>query len=201
MKKLLILLAFMPILSYGQFSKGTKFIGGTVSYSSFKIQADEENSKPNTFFNLNSNVGFFVSESFAIGPELEIFTNTQPYLNFNNQFEEVKSSGILGGVFARKFFKISEVFLFSLEGKGLVGNVKQNESIITQEISSTSFHFAFRPVFTFLPSKKWAFDAGIGELSYSINSLNSLSQMDSFMVNLGQITLGVNYFFNRKGEE
>jgi hypothetical protein len=202
MKKLLILLAFVPMLSYGQFSKGTKFVGGNFNINTFDFQSTQSNYGPTTYLALNGNLGFFISESFAIGPDMKVVSNSQSYTDpYSNESGKFKDNNILGGIFARKFFPITEMFLFSVEGKGLVGNSKQNAAFGREEVSETSLHIGFRPIFSFLPTKRWAFDAGIGEISFNKNIQNVASNSNAFNFRLGHVTLGVNYFFNRKVEE
>lgn len=198
MKKILFLLAFVPLVSFGQFSKETKFIGGTMAYTSFKDNNNGGSPPSSTYFSFESQLGFFVNESFSIGPVLGAYANNLPTINpVTNLFENRKFNGFSGGVFARKFYKVSEHLLFSLEEKAMVGNVSRSESFFQTDSRNTRFLFSFRPVFTFMPQDRWAFDAGIGEISYSINWNNMMADTDHFTANLGQVRLGVNYFFNR----
>jgi len=198
MKKIFFLLAFVPLVSFGQFSKGTKFIGGAMSYTSFKDNNNGSSPPATTYFSFESQLGFFLNESFSIGPVLGAYANNFPTINpITNLFENRKFNGFSGGIFARKFYKVSENLLFSLEGKAMLGNVYRSESYFQNDSKNTRFLFAFRPVFTFMPNSQWAFDAGIGEISYGVNWNNTMADTNQFTANLGQVRLGVNYFFNR----
>lgn len=201
MKKLLILLIFSPLVSYGQFSKGTKFIGGTTYYISYTDKSQRGSPPPTTNFLFEGQLGFFLNESLVIGPVLGAYADRYPSINpVTNLYEKQNYSGFSGGVFARKFYAVTENFLFSLEGKALVGSVNRAETYFQRDSRHTRFLFAFRPVFTFMPHQRWAFDAGIGEISYSING-SSMIDRDTFTANLGRVGLGVNYFFNRAVEQ
>lgn len=201
MKKLLILLIFMPLVSFGQFSKGTKFIGGTTFYTSDTDKSQGGSPPPTTNFLLEGQVGFFLNESLAVGPVLGAYVNSYASINpATNLYEKKKYSGFSGGVIARKFYPLTDDFLFSLEGKAIVGNVNREETYYQSESRDTRFLFAFRPVLTFMPHQRWALDAGIGEISYSING-SATTDRDTFSANFGLVRLGVNYFFNRAVEQ
>lgn len=191
----------MPLVSFGQFSKGTKFIGGTTYYNSYTDKSQGGSPPPTTNFLFEGQLGFFLSESFVIGPVLGAYADSYSSINpATNLYEKRNYSGFSGGVFARKFYSLSDHFLFSLEGKATVGNVNRAESYYQSDSRDTRFLFAFRPVFTFIPHHRWAFDAGIGDISYSING-SSMTDRDTFTVNFGQVRLGVNYLFNRRTEQ
>ncbi|HSF55070.1 MAG TPA: hypothetical protein VLA71_15050 [Algoriphagus sp.] len=199
MKKLLVLLFFVPIISFAQFTKGNKFIGGNVSYSRYSYEGGTDSKPFNSIFDLEGQLGFFSSESFAVGPVLNIFSQSRPSINpVTNLFEQTNSSGVMAGVFARKYFPISEMFLFSMEGK-VLGGIRSSDNDSEDE-SNGQLKVGFRPVFTFLPSSKWGFEAGVGNLSYEVNTANYLSDQTVFLANLGQVSLGVVYFFNRTAE-
>ncbi|SMD43469.1 hypothetical protein SAMN00777080_2061 [Aquiflexum balticum DSM 16537] len=198
MKKLLFLLAFVPLVSFGQFSKGTKMIGADLSYTSIKYEISSDVPTTNTFFSVTGHMGFFMSESFALGPIVNVFANNTPSFNpVTNLFEDRKTNGLAGGIYARKFFTISEQFFFSLEGRGLIGTINRDENSSSGEEKNTRLNLSFRPVFTFMPNRKWGFDAGIGQIYYSSNWTNSSIRERYFQTNLGQVSLGVNYFIGR----
>lgn len=198
MKKLLFLLAFVPLVSYGQFSKGTKYVGGNLMFYSSKTDMETANTPAYTIFSVNGQMGFFLNDSWAVGPAVNFITSKRPSINpVTNLFEDSKISGFAGGLFARKFFTITNNFFFSLEGKGLIGNVKRDLNSTFYEKSSTRLYFSIRPAFTFMPNQKWGFDASIGEILYQSNWSMNYAEEKNFQVNFGQVNLGVNYFFGR----
>lgn len=73
--------------------------------------------------------------------------------------------GFLPVFFARKFYKISETFLFSLEGKAVAGNLSRTALVFQEDSNGTRLLVAFRPIFSFVPSKRWYFDASIDEFA------------------------------------
>lgn len=198
MKKLFFLLAFVPLISFGQFSKSTKYVGGNLMYNSNKSDYGTANSPSSTFFSANGQMGFFLNDSWAVGPVVNFISSNRPSINpVTNLFENAKVKGFAGGVFARKFFTITDIFLFSLEGKGMIGNLSRDENSAIFNEGGTRLYFSLFPAFTFLPNKKWAFDAGIGGISYNSNWNANFIDDQNFQINLGQVNLGVNYFFGR----
>jgi len=189
---------FLPSVSFGQFQKGTKYIGGAVSYTSIQDRLGSI-APPSTQFRLDGQVGIFLNESLAIGPVIDVYANTYNTINpVTNLYEPRKYNGYSGGIFARKFFNLTDTFFFSLEGKSIIGNVSRPETYFEEEHTSLSLLFAFRPVFTFLPNNRWAFDASFGEISYSANWHHPGVDNNYFTANLGQVRMGVNYFFNKR---
>lgn len=198
MKKLLILLAFVPLVSFGQFSKGTKYVGGNLTYSNSKADFTNSNTPSTSIFSLNGQLGYFVNDSWAVGPVINYFSFNRPNLNpVSNLFEDSRIMGYAGGLFARKFFSISEKLFFSMEGKGLVGNINRDVNPSFYEERSTRVYLSIKPAFTFMPNQKWGFDASIGEIFYESNWNANYLENRNFQINFGQINLGVNYFFGK----
>ncbi|MFD2035605.1 hypothetical protein ACFSKL_12450 [Belliella marina] len=194
MKKLLIFLAFVPLVSFGQFSKGTKMIGGNISFSSSKYNSEPNLPSYNNYFSGNSHLGFFLNESFAIGPAIN-FTNIKtPFFNpTTNSIGYRNTNSYGGGVFVRKFLPISEKFYFSLQGEGLVGRTKGEDD----PENDTTLRLSIQPMFTFMPNKNWGFDIGVSQLYFRSNWSDSQLRERHFQASLGQVSLGVNYFFGR----
>lgn len=198
MKKLLFLLAFVPLVSFGQFSKGTKYVGGDLMYYSNNLDYGATNSPSSKTFSTNVQMGFFLNDSWAVGPVVNYISSNRPSINpVTNLFESSKINGFAGGLFARKFFTITDKFFFSLEGKGLIGNLSRDENAAMFNEGGTRLNISLLPAFTFMPNQKWAFDAGIGEISYRSNWYANYINEQNFNINLGQVNLGVNYFFGR----
>lgn len=118
MKKLILLaIAFIAFqTSFAQkFSKGDTFVEGTVKF----VSSDTEDT-----FNLNPAVGYFLTDKFAVGAEL----NTQS----TKDGAGVKTSDSFGvGVFARCFFlEVNKLQVYSQLG------VSTNDDKITTEKST-----------------------------------------------------------------
>ncbi len=205
MKKLILILLLLPTLTFGQFSKGTKMIGTDFSVSSYTTSVNNE--PPITTITGNFHFGFFTSESFAVGPILNVLYNRNYNINpVTNTFDEISITGLSGGLFARKFFKISDKFFFSLEGRGLIGYAQRsNDSRLNFAFQSddrvTRFDISILPAFTFFPSERWGIDARLGQIYYGSNAANYFQDFKEFRFNLGRVSLGFNYYFGIKGTE
>ncbi|SIS80856.1 hypothetical protein SAMN05421761_10578 [Belliella pelovolcani] len=198
MKKLFVILFFLPFLSFGQFSKGTKYLGGSVSLETYKYDTGAGMTPYNLFFSSHAHLGIFLNESIAIGPTINFNRTKIPTINpATNLFEERRSNSLAGGIFIRKFFPITEIFLFSLEGSAIIGQINRDSMSQFTESKSTIYNFSIFPAFMFLPNQKWGFDANIGTFRYGANYRNPFSEERNFEARLGQVNLGIKYFFGR----
>jgi hypothetical protein len=184
MRKILVMLLFLPTLGFAQFTQGGKLVTGNASHSRVVYNSIYDTRWNTSIFNLGT--GFFVSESFVIGPLLE-FTRQHSKQNFTNRI----SSSAKGGVFVRKFYPLSEKFFIALDGNVLAGVSSENDKIQKNKNSEFTYSVSFTPMLTYLPSKKLGFNATFGGLSYNRNNLDKTS---IFIASLGQVGLGLNYF-------
>jgi hypothetical protein len=148
---------------------------------------------------MNPSAAVFVSPSFSIGVFADISSNKIPTINvITNLFEERKVVSNIFGIEARKYFPISDKFLFSVNGGvGAGSKVKDGDS----ENKVDQLVAYLTPVFTFLPHPKWGFEGSIGSLRYETNSPgNYYSNSNDFRASLGGLGLGVSYSINRKAE-
>lgn len=199
MKYLLTLLFLIPFTVSAQFSKGTVAIGGNVSYTSILQDSDISDMPSAKYLTINPSVGMFVSPSFSLGAFVQIYSTKVPTINpYTNLFEEGKVVSSIYGIFARKYFPLSDKFLISINGRVGVGSkVTDGDS----ENKTNQFTASLSPVFTFLPHEKWGLEASFAHLRYETNSPGSYySNSDDFSVSLGGLGFGVNYYIGRKAE-
>jgi hypothetical protein len=102
--------------------------------------------------------------------------------------------------FAKKFFMVSDKFLFALKGDiqyGRGSNKSANRYSKEKE-KSHSINTAVKPTFIFFPSSRWGIEAGIGSLGYFYkHGLASDYNDKGFSANFGSISLGLNYYFRK----
>ena len=199
MKYLLVFLFFVPFTVFGQFSKGTVATGGYVSYTSIAQNSGGNDTPATSYFTLSPTVAMFVAPSFSVGAFVQLYTQNSPTINiYTNLFEDQKSVSQIYGLFARKYFSLSDKFLISVNGEIGAGSRKTNGDSGTKV---NQFLISVSPVFTFLPHEKWGIEARIGQLSYTTNSQqNPYYSSDRFDADLGGLTFGLNYYINRKAE-
>ncbi|WP_157963298.1 hypothetical protein [Algoriphagus litoralis] len=190
MKKALLLVCMLPFFAQAQVTKGSKFLGGGISYSMLDYENSEQ---PFHYLNFDLYAGKFISNSVAMGPIVSVESQwTQTINPITNLFEKRNSNSFLAGLFVRKYFELSEKFFFALEGSIAAGQGKNTfpeESIFNYKVAAT-------PMFIFQPVPKWAFLARIGELS--LQNRTDAVNLTLLQANLGQLSFGVNYFLNQE---
>lgn len=202
MKKFLFtLLLFIPVISYGQFFKGEKFIGGNLIFSTQTSNnlGNTIESKVNNFA-INPSISFLLSDNFALGGQVGYSSFSQKNNSVGGNFNEYQSNGFSIGMNARRFFSISEKFMFSLNGlidfnRGTATNSNNSVDSKTQTYQLSTI---IRPNFLFFPSSKWGFEAGLGSLHYSYSrSLSTDVSRNYFHLDYGFFSLGLFYFFRK----
>jgi hypothetical protein len=198
----------ISIQSFGQFNKGDKVLGGTLSFN----MAKNENSQfgtvtvNNTFFGIYPNFGVLINSNLEIGGQLGYTSNNDEWSNTDMSTDR-KLNDLTVGLYTQRYFVISDKFLFSLIGnisyswgkeKTLITN--QND-IVEDEINRNSIGVRFRPSFIFFPSPNWGLQASIGELGYThTKDKTNDDTSNQFGINYGYVSFGIAYYFRRKVE-
>jgi hypothetical protein len=191
---------FLFLISFSvsaQFTKGTIAFGGNVSFSSIKQSINNTDYPASNYLTLSPTVGLFISPTFSLGVFGQINSQKTPTINvITNLFESQKTVSQLYGLFARKYFPLSDKFLVSINGRiGAGGEVKDDNS----DDKSSQFLISLSPSLTFLPHEKWGIEAGFGQISYQKNAAQyTFSDADVFSASLGSLSFGINYYINRK---
>ncbi|WP_439489090.1 hypothetical protein [Algoriphagus sp.] len=196
MKNLLLLIFLVPFSVSAQFSKGTFATGGNASYTSIAQNHNDNDYPSSRYLTVSPTVATFLSPSFSVGIFGQISSQNMPTINYvTNLFEEQKTTSQIYGLFARKYFPLSEKFLISLNGKAGVGSRKRNED---SDNKNSQFLISISPAITFLPHDKWGIEAGFGQITYEKNSQDYYyGDTDRFIASLGGLTFGINYFIIR----
>lgn len=201
MKYFLIILVFLPFTLSAQFTKGDKFIGGTVGISTQQSpyvastftprKANEFSLQPQLGFLLSKNLAFggtlgYSHQFFSYGPDTLLATTTI------NQFSV--------GVFLKKYYSINDKFLFTLNGdiKYLSGNSKSTYGTDSNESKMYEISAGIAPAFLFFPSENWGIEAGIGQISFSHSKTKDTDlKTDVFNIDYGTFELGFFYYFHK----
>jgi hypothetical protein len=206
MRQILFSLFFFFVidLSYAQFAKGDKIIGGTFSLGSQRAPnnpngvTNEVNS-----FSIYPSISFLTSEKLAVGGQIGYSYYYSKSTNYQPSISEYESRSFSTGIFARRYYKITENFLFSINGLFQVSrdteiNTSSNTSLnTTTENKSQNYYLStiISPVFIFFPSKKLGFSAGVGYISHSYSrNLTANTISNNFNLNYGTISLGLAYY-------
>ena len=207
----LTVLLLNSFASYCQFIKGDKYLGGTIYLNTQRAPDSQNGGLTNLVnsFSISPSVGFLLNEKFAVGGQIGYSSYYSKSTNFAPYVSESKSSSIGIGFFARRFYKISDRFLFSIIGlinfnRGSNANTQTNTSANTVTESETQNYqlsTSIRPAFVFFPSPKWGFEASVGNISYSIDrNLSNDEKSNFFNINYGTISLGLSYYFRKSDQ-
>lgn len=199
MKKIFLLL-LLPVCSWAQFSKGNVFLGGSLGVNNQNGNTTSSVYSLTQNFSINPTVGFMLADNLAIGVRLG-YSDYAYY--YQNTFQKSADQETLsGGLFVRRFFSISEKFLFALDGGVNYGrsttNYKYNSNPYGYGDSSQKSYSVTAqvvPTFLYLPSNHWGIEASIGSLyfTHSYNFINEINA-NTFNLNYGSFSLGFAYY-------
>ena len=167
-------------------------------------------------FNVGPEVGYFVNEKWAVGASVAYAHSNQledqvqtPYVYHIHNFSYSISPGFL----VRRYFIISDKFLFLLEGG--VSYSRSNETQVYETTNSTnpgtttttssdypeySVAVTVRPLFIFFPTPNWGFEAGLGSLAWSHAQylFDNASQNTLTLSHTGLTFIGIFYYLRKK---
>jgi hypothetical protein len=192
----ILLTAFLltSILTKAQFIKGDKVLGGT--FSLYSQDADSQNGGLTSnvkSISITPRLGFLLNENFSIGGQLGLGYTKQETTSF-----EYKSKSISLGLFGQRYFNITDKFLFSVIGQFNFARGQETYpyfdpflgEVIGKKTQNYTLTASIRPNFTFFPSPKWGFEAGIGLISYSyLRSLSTDEKANFASLNYGSIEM------------
>ena len=198
----------VSIQSFGQFNKGDKVLGGTLSFNT----ANNENNQfgnvtaNNTSFDISPNFGVLVNSNLEIGGQVGYSSNHDEW-NATDASSDRKSNYLTAGFYMQRYFVISDKFLFSLiasigysAGKDKTLLTNQNQ-VNEDETKRNSIGVTFRPSFIFFPSPNWGLQASIGDLNYTHSKNKTTDDASNrFGINYGYVSFGIAYYFRRKVE-
>jgi len=201
------ILLFVSFQSFGQFSKGDKVLSGT--FSVFTQRAPESPNgglinKHNTF-NIDPRFGFLLTENLEVGARVGYSRQASEHTTSYPSTFTWGAREITTGIYARRFFTLSDKFLFTIVGDmnyHFGKNWDENNNIITGEVRDSNernqgIGIGITPGFMFLPTNNWAFQANVGNLHYSFSTRDD-QPANIFQSNLGHLNFGVAYIFRNK---
>jgi hypothetical protein len=224
MKKALLVAIAVITISYGysQTEKGNMLIGGQISISgntSSALDSMSLNTTRSTSFSLIPNVGFFICNNFAIGASLNFGISNTTYKDEDlpsSIYTQTSASdytyGI--GVFARKYFKIADKFMFFINGgisySYLTGKTTEttnspNIDILSNNIppQTDKISVNINPGLVYFISPKLGIETSFGSLYYNYTttknknvSYDNHDNNSSYGINLNisTLSLGLHYY-------
>lgn len=206
MKKLfLTLLLLNSLASFGQFTRGDKYLGGYFNFSTRRTPDSNGGlTKVYNNFGITPTMGFFLNERLAIGGQLGYSIDYNKFGASSSDYTKTTTQHINPGFFVRSYYKITDKFYFTI-----IGNINfdrqedkstyiNNNSNYFSESKTASYDLSANvvPNFVFFPSRNWAIDLSIGSVGYTFTkTLNSPYKSNYFNINYGYNSLGVFYYF------
>jgi len=143
-------------------------------------------------------MGFLVNENFAIGGQIG-YSYFNTVYNYNQSSEsKYNSKGFSFGLISRRYFSISDKFVFSINGQVNFDRGTETDTNSTSESKTQNYQIgvSIQPCFIFFPSPKWGLETSIGSIGYrySRNLSTDLGQ-NYFNLTYGTINLGLYYYF------
>ncbi|MDN3688353.1 outer membrane beta-barrel protein [Cyclobacterium jeungdonense] len=201
MKHFLLILIFVSGFSnaFAQFNRGDWFAGGSfgLSFNTSELSAQRNSSDFN--INLDPNLGYFISESAAIGfvPQISFSRSSVSDVNMENSSTNRLSGGM--GIFYRKYFTVADKFHLFFEPRLMyIGSNLEGEDFRYLRLSIS-------PGAAYRISPKWMVEASLGGLLYSRSVYSSGSDQESkdsrFTFDLITTnSIGIVYFFKQAAQ-
>jgi hypothetical protein len=204
------ILAMISIQCFGQFSKRDKVLGGTFSLTRQRAPASTNGGLINkaTSFEIVPSFGMFVNESIEIGLQAGYSSSEYERNTIYPTISNWGSRGATVGLYAQKYFHLTDKFLFSLIGTthyDFGTSYFKTTNTITNEVTKTDdedrrIGIYVTPNIIFFLSNNWALKATLGSIGYK-HSNNGDQPLNLFSLEYGTINLGLGYYFRQKINE
>jgi hypothetical protein len=185
--------------AHAQFTKGDKFIGGNVT---MKHVSYDDGDEEDVYFGVSPSAGIFLTKNFALGLDLGYSHDSyKTYVDFQVSSKRISQS-YTTGIFAKRFFTISDKFFFALKGDVVYQRSINNHTSVNGVKSSTKSYVLgtnLTPSFIFFPSPKWGIEASLGSLSYTHNQEIPADGTTTDQLNFyaGTFSLGFTYYLRK----
>jgi len=120
-KYITVFFLLSSLITQAQFNKGDKFVGGSISASTYRATNDpgDQVSKRKSL-SLAPSLGYFINKNFAIG--VTAGYSTTHYFEENVTYKNDQTlNSVSAGIFAKRFFTLSDKFLFGLNASATYG--------------------------------------------------------------------------------
>ena len=183
--------------SQAQTEQGKFIVGGNVSYSTSKTDAEGAKSSHN--FSIVPNVGYFVSDNIAVGTGIGYLSNKADEASLTG-----KNEAFVVSPFGRYYVPIADKFKFfgQLSVPMAFGNTKETDEQLKvgdKTGSSTSIGVALAPGFAYFPSSKIGIEFALNGVSYNHYSVEDSEGNDLKGYGSEDFSIGTNFFSPRIG--
>ncbi|MFC4870241.1 hypothetical protein [Negadavirga shengliensis] len=199
MKHILLLSSMFLVshLTFAQFQKGDKFIGGSFHTEASRSQQKNDLHSRYMALNLNPTIGYFLSSSAAIGviPLFSINRSTQVDTQGNKSNTTRLAGGL--GFFYRKYFNLTENLYFFAQPKAeYLTNIKDDYDFYTVDL-------ALAPGMAYRIGPKWMAELTLGGLRQRWTKSDRAIESKDRSLSLSlqpQATIGIMYFLKPGGQ-
>lgn len=194
---------FTPL--YGQFEQGKKVLDAYFDFSTNHQPATNNIAGyANHSLNVSPSLGFLVSDNLEAGAQVgySIVLEKGSYPSPSTTMYDNKITTFSVGFYARRYFNISEKFLFSTNGgadyfgTGQTTKTTNTGTSTENKVKTRGFDLYIGPGLVFLPSDHWGLRMGIGNISYThTKTLSGGGKLGSFDISYRTTNLGLSYYF------
>lgn len=165
------------------FSKGNKFLEGSLSFgsdkSSSKFEGEVIEEEANTSIGFTPKFGYFVSDKLAIGANLSIQSSKRLETEDGSEDDERKSNTLGAGIFARYyFFEIGQRFKTYTEfGVGFSSNKSSRNGV--DRDPTTTLGAGLTLGFNYFVTPKLAISMGLANILSFSSSTTKVENVDA----------------------
>lgn len=205
MKKVILSIALLSGIAFttqAQTEKGNFVVGGNVSYSTLKT--DAEGAKASHEFSIVPNIGYFVSDNISIGTGIGYQTSKASQESLTG-----KQEAFVIAPFGRYYTPVAEKFKFFSQlsvpmAFGTVKAIDEDLKVGDKSGNSTSIGVALSPGFAYYPSSKIGIEFALNGISYNNQSFEDAdgnkikgSGSDSFSIGTDFFApkIGIQFYF------
>lgn len=190
------MLLMVTIAVSGQTVKGTKAIGGGISYSKESSTDPDFGDEESTEFSIAPSFGYFVADRILVGVNIA-FSKSE-----TDTYPTPEESTFAFGPFARYYIHTSnEQFAFFGQASVMFGSVKRSNEFLTEDIKGKELEISIAPGFAYFFNEHWALELGFRGIAFTNSDPNKdvdddeLKSMQIGLNSLSPSTLGIRYHF------
>lgn len=193
------MLCFGSLTVVAQRKAGNWLAGGGLEFSFARTEQGANTTVKDSRFSLVPNIGYFVSDNFAVGLSVSNITS-----NSESGNTKTSSRTINSGPVARYYLEVANSSLTFFGQAGIFlgfGATMTEVGPISNETTRTSFSIGLTPGMAYFFNEHWAAELYLGGISYSSSDPDKDANADkttSFSFGLNSLAptgLGVRYHF------
>lgn len=165
----LLFIIAATVTTQAQITKGSKLLGGNLSFGQSKLDSDIAQSEiKSSTFNISPSIGIAVKENLIAGVNIGYSTGKQKQVSSNLTVLDAKITGFVAGVFIRKYKQLakSNFYLFG-EGALDYSNMKEERKEQMPDQFTTKTHsvsLSVKPGVSYAVNNRLHLELGLNNL-------------------------------------